>query len=637
MQSIASSPSDQGVMTMLAGYRTLLLASTSLALLAGCGSSSYSSNQGTATAAGSPVPTGGVGTAAPGYGGSSAPAGTDDQVVATPSTAVLATAVGARQTLSITFASSDGRPMLGFDSSATLATLPPGWSGPARFACATVSTGSGCVLNLTYAPVVVGNGTLTINYVVVDNAGLAKTDGSLDVDFTATVHDNVVAAASPSGQISAAVGAGAQPVSVNFTTDDGNAATNLVLTTDLSALPPGWVSAQSSFSCAIVSTGSGCQLALSYAETTSTAGVLTLNYTYVDDSGAPEAGTLSIPYVSTTANDVVATASPPGQIIAVQKGGGQAVPVSFTTDDGKPATHLLVTSNLQALPAGWRAASTHFSCNSVSTGNGCQLPLKYAPSTLGGGTLSLNYAYTDDAGTAKNGMLNIGYAATTNDNVVGTAAPAGQVNAIVGSGIHPTTVTFTTDDGRAATDLQVTSGLSTLPAGWTSTAGAFGCSAIDALTVCALPLTYAPAAAGSGSLALGYSYKNNEGESKTGTVNIAYRATTDDNIVATPSPNSLAVSSGSSTNVAVTFTTDDGAAASALSITTALDALPAGWSTASTSFGCGVVNVGTGCVLPLVYTPTTADSGTLSLQFSYLNDSGISKSGTVSVPYTASP
>jgi hypothetical protein len=614
-------------------YRALLLACTSLALMSGCGSSSYSSSQGPVTVTG--VPTAGGGTANPGFGGSAATPGTDDTVAATPSTAVLATAVGANRTLSITFASSDGRPMTGFDSSETLGMLPAGWSGPARFACTTVSTGSGCVLNLTYAPTAVASGTLTIRYVVVDNAGLARTDGSLNVDYTATLHDNVVATASPSGEISAAVGAGGQPVNVNFTTDDGNPATNLMLTTDLTALPAGWTSAQSNFSCAIISTGSGCQLALSYAATASTGGVLTLNYTYLDDYGAPESGTLSIPYASTTANNVVATASPSGQIIAVQKGGGQAVPVTFTSDDGKSATHLLVTSNLQALPAGWRTASTHFSCDSVSTGNGCQLPLNFAPTALGSGTLTLNYAYTDDAGTAKTGLLDIAYAATTNDNVVGTASPAGQVNAIVGSGTHPTTVTFTTDDGRAATALQLTSDLGALPAGWTSAVGSFGCSGIDAAGICALQLTYAPAAPGSGSLALGYAYKNNAGEAKSGTVNIAYRATTDNNIVAALSPNPVAAIVGSPTGASITFTTDDGNPASVFSITTALDTLPTGWSAASSSFGCSAVSVGTGCVLSLVYAPAMAESGSLILQFSYLNDSGLLKTGTVLIVYTA--
>jgi hypothetical protein len=622
---------------MLTGSRTLLFAWVSLALLSGCGAGSSTVSQGTLTASGNPVPPGGGGTANPGYTGSAALVGTDDVVVATPSTAVLTAAIGASRTLSITFASSDGRPMTGFDSSETLGTLPAGWSGPGRFACAAVSTGSGCVLNLTYTPLAVASGSLTIRYVVVDNAGLPKTDGSLNVDYAATIHDNVVATASPSGEISAAADADALPVSVNFTTDNGNAATSLMLTTDLTALPPGWTSAQSSFACAIVSTGSGCQLALSYSGAASTAGTLTLNYSYVDDSGAPETGTLSIPYVSTTANNVIATASPPGQIVAVRAGGGQAVPITFTTDDGKRATQLLVTSNLQTLPAGWRAASPHFSCASVSTGSGCRLPLTYAPAVLGSGTLTLNYMYIDDTGTPKTGMLNIGYAATTNDNVVGTASPAGQVNAIVGLGTVPTTVTFTTDDGRAATALQLTSDLSALPAGWTSAVGSFGCSGIDAVTLCALPLTYAPPAAGSGSLSLAYSYKNNAGESKTGTVNIAYRATTDDNILASPSSNSLAVITGSSNPVTVTFTTDDGYDASVLSITTALDSLPAGWSAASGSFGCSVVNVGTGCLLSLVYAPMIADAGTLNLQFSYVNNSGLSKLGMVSIGYTAGP
>jgi hypothetical protein len=74
-----------------------------------------------------------------------------------------------------------------------------------------------------------------------------------------------------------------------------------------------------------------------------------------------------------------------------------------------------------------------------------------------------------------------------------------------------------------------------------------------------------------------------------------------------------------------------------LSITTALDSLPAGWSAASSSFGCGVVNVGTGCLLSLVYAPTIADAGTLTLQFDYLNDSGLPQSGTVLIGYTAGP
>jgi hypothetical protein len=614
--------------------RSLLVGCIALALLSGCGSSSNGSSRGSAAPSSTAPATGTGATGNVGFSGGSTRSGTDDLVVATPSSDVVSVVIGARRTLSIAFVSSDGRPMSGFAISGTLGTLPTGWTGPSSFSCASVDTGSGCVLNLTYAPVAVGGGTLTVNYVVIDNAAMPRTDGSLTIAYAATAHDNVVATASPSGQIDAVAGTGSSSVSVNFTTDDGNAATQLALTTDLTALPPGWTSTSSSFTCAIVSTGNGCQLALTYAAMTPGGGTLTLNFSYTDDSGAAKTGTLNIPYFTTSPNNVVATASPAGQIIAVQKTGGQAVPVTFTTDDGKPATHLYVISNLTALPAGWSSAASNFSCGSVSTGNGCQLPLTYAPPALASGTLALSYAYTDGTGMAKTGMLNIEYAATTNDNVVGTASPAGQINAVVGLGTQAVAVTFTTDDGRPATALQLTSSLTALPAGWSSSAGSFGCSGLNVGGLCQLPLTYAPTAAGSGTLSLSFSYKNNAGEPKTGTVNIAYRATTDDNVVWTPNPSLLAARTGGSTNVTVAFTTDDGNPASALSVTSALTSLPAGWSSASNSFGCTSVS-GTGCVLSLTYAPTVAASGTLSLGFSYANDSGFLKTGTVSIAYNA--
>jgi hypothetical protein len=476
---------------------------------------------------------------------------------------------------------------------------------------------------------------LAVHFVVIDGSGLPRTDGSLTIAYAATTNNNVIATVSPSGQIDAVVGRGASSVNVNFITDDGDAATDLTLTTDLASLPPGWTSTLPNLSCAIVSTGSGCQLALTYTPVSGAGGTLTLNYAYTDDSGEAKTGTLNIPYFSASSNDVVATASPAGQIIAVQKTGRQAVPVTFTTDDGKPATKLYVVSDLTALPAGWSSASSSFSCGSVGTGNGCQLGLTYAPAALAGGTLALRYGYTDGAGAAKTGLLDIAYAATTNDNVVGTASPAGQINAIVGSGTQALAITFTTDDGRPATALQLTSDLSALPAGWSSAVGSFACSGLNADNVCQLALTYAPAAADNGTVPLQYSYKNNAGESKTGTVSIAYRATTDDNIVGTPNPSALGVRTGSSTNVAVTFTTDDGNPASGLVVTSALGSLPAGWSSAPNSLSCATISTGSGCMLSLTYAPTVAAAGTLTLAFSYANDSGFLKTGTVSIPYSA--
>jgi len=619
-------------------HRSLLLGAFFLQLLSGCGSSSLSNTYGSATGPGSGTgSTGGGGAPGSIYVGGSGISGTDDAIVATSSVAgTVSGVVGASQTVSVTFTSSDGRPISGFAISGS--TLPVGWSGQSPFGCASVSTGSGCVLNLTFAPTAIGSGTLTLECVFVDNADVARTPGTcLTIAYVATTPNNVIATASPTGQINAAVGAGSQTVSVNFTTDDGNAATGLTLTTTMTGLPPGWTSRPSTLSCAIVSAGSGCQLNLTYAPTTAGSGTLTLDYNYTDDSGAARSGALNIPYSTVTSNNVVATASPANQINAVEKTGAQAVSVTFTTDDGTPASALKLTSDLTVLPPGWSSTSSSFSCASVSTGNGCQLHLTYAPTALTSGTLTLTYGYSDASGMARTGLLNIAYAATTNDNVIGTAAPSGQINAVVGSGSQPVTVTFTTDDGRPATALMLTSSLAALPAGWSSTATSFACSGLSTGNGCQLSLIYSPALAGSGTLTLSYSYQNNAGESKTGSVNIAYRATTHDNIVGNPTPSPVAVVIGGSATVNVTFTTDDGNPASALAVTSGLGTLPSGWASASGSFTCSTVSTGAGCQLALTYTPTAVASGMLALTYSYADDSGTAKTGSVSIPYAAMP
>jgi hypothetical protein len=485
----------------------------------------------------------------------------------------------------------------------------------------------------------VDSGTLTINYVFVDNATTPTTGGSVTLTYAATTYNNVVATASPSGQINGVVGGGNQSVSVSFTTDDGNAATGLSLTTSLAALPQGWSSTTASFSCAIVSTGSGCQLPLTFTPTAGASGTLALTYGYTDDSGASRTGVLNIPYSTVANNSVVATASPSGEIVAVETTGSQAVAVTFNTDDGQPATAFYLTSDLTALPAGWSSASKTLSCSSVSTGNGCQLQLTYAPTALTSGTLTLNYAYTNAAGTASTGSLNVTYAATTNDNAVATVSPTGQINAVLGQGSQPVSVTFTTDDGRPATALQLTSSLSALPAGWSSTATTFSCNGFSSGNGCQLPLTYAPTLLGSGTLMLNFTYLNNAGESKTGAVSIAYRATANNTIVGTSSQTSLAVVTGSITPITVTFTTNDGNPATGLLLTSSLTTgLPSGWSSTAGSFSCSSVSTGATCQLSLTYAPTIPTmlaSNTLSLAYSYNNNSGMPETGMVSISYVA--
>jgi hypothetical protein len=294
---------------------------------------------------------------------------------------------------------------------------------------------------------------------------------------------------------------------------------------------------------------------------------------------------------------------------------------------------LQVTTNLAALPTGWSSAAPSLSCTSVSSGNGCALSLTYNPPGAGAGTLTLNYAYKNNAGQMRTGSLNIPYRATTDDTVAGAPNPS-PISVITGSS-GGVTVTFTTDDGNPASALSITSGLNPLLAGWSSTATTFSCATVSAGTPCQLPLTYTPSGYGSGTLSLGYSYTNDAGIAKTGTVNIGYQGTTDDTVGGAVSPSPVAVVHGTVNPVTVTFTTSDGNPASMLAITSGLGALPADWSGPAT-FTCGSVSTGTGCQLSLSYQPTAPETpGPITLNFSYTNDAGIVKTGSVTINYSA--
>jgi hypothetical protein len=557
-----------------------------------------------------------------------------DTVNATPSVAgTVAVIPGAKQTITVAFTSADGRQISGLGLSNT--TLPADWSGPGDFTCSVTSSGNDCVLTLTYAPTAAETGTLNIGYVYAGDPN-APAVVTLNIPYAATASDNVVATPMPIGQITAASGSGSQAVSVNFTTDDGNAATDLTLVSNLSALPAGWSTSTPGFSCAILSNGSGCQLVLNYAPQKAGSGTVTLNYTYTDHSGTARTGAVNLPYSTAVDGNVVATVSPTGQINAIQKTGSQPVTVTFTTDDGQSAGDLTLFSPLTSLPADWSSSTSDFTCGTISTGSGCQLHLSYAPTTLSSGTVQLEYGYTAASGAFTTGFVNIPYAATTNDNVVATASPIGPIAAIVGETNPNVAVTFTTDDTRTATALQLTTDLTRLPAGWASTAGSsFSCAGVNGGSTCQLPLTYTPTAAASGTLTLRYTYLDNAGEVKSGSLNIPYRATTDDSIVATPAPPSLVAVAGSSSSLTVSFATDDGNPASALSVTSGLSSLPNGLSSTASGFVCASVSAGTPCQFTLNYAPTAAASGTLTLSYTYLNDSGLAKSGSLNVPFSA--
>lgn len=604
-----------------------------VALLAGCNIDVVSLGSGAAnsvTTGSGASGGGGSGTVGLTTGGAATPA--TDSVNATPSiVGTVSVMTGTSQTITVAFTSADARPISGLALSST--TLPPDWSGPSGFTCTVAGSGNNCVLTLTYAPKVLETGILTIGYVYVGDE-VAPPGASISIPYAATTSDNVVATAAPIGQINAAVGSGNQSVTVNFTTDDGNAATGLTMLSNLASLPAGWSAVTPGFSCAVVSNGSGCQLVLNYTPKAAASGTLMLSYGYTDAAGAARTGAINLPYASTVNGNVAAGVSPAGQVNAIQNTGTQAVNITFTTDNGSAAHDLVLLSPASSLPAGWSGPVGGFTCGSVSAGNGCQLTLTYTPKALTSGTVSLDYGYVSPGGAFTTGSVDIPYAATTSDNVVAAAAPSGQINAIVGELTAGVLVTFTTDDARTATALQVTANLAALPAGWASADGSFSCAGVAGGTTCQLPLTYTPAAAASGTLTLGYRYQDNAGQPKTGSLNVPYRATTDDSVVGTAAPGTLAVVTGTSTPLTVTFASDDGNPASALSVTSGLAALPAGWSSAADSLTCSSVSAGTICQLALTYQPTIADGGTLTLGFTYTNDSGTVKTGTVMIAYS---
>jgi len=562
------------------------------------------------------------------------PVATPNTVIATSSVSGTVTvASGGTQTVTATFTASDSQGATRLAVTSGLGSLPFGWTAPASFSCERVGTGSGCVLNLVFAPQGATNGTLRLGYVYTDATGVGRT-GTLTFAYLSTSENNVTGTASPAGQIVARARGGDQSVTITFTTDDGRPASNLAVSTDLSALPVGWHSVMTTFACETVSVGNGCQLTLDYAPTAVNSGILTLAFKYTDNSGAEKSGSAAVSYVSSSDNNIVGAVAPSGQITALV-GAAQAVVVTFTTDDGAPASAFSITSSVSALPSGWNSAATSLACASVATGNGCELVLTYTPTTVAAGTLQIIYGYTNDAGIAKTGTVNIPYAASVHDNVSAMVAPSGQVNAVVGAGNQAVSVTFDTDDGAIATGLTLDTSPASLPSGWSAPAPIFTCSTVSSGNGCMLGLNYSPSAIASGTLSLGYSYTDNAGTAKTDTVSIPYATTAHDNVVGAAAPSGpIDLTTNSTETVAITFATDDGNIASGLSVTSGLSTLPTGW-TGPAAFSCSTLSTGTGCQLSLTYAPTAADSGTVTLAFGYTDNAGAAKTGSVNIAFSA--
>ena len=371
---------------MLSGHRWLLLGVLSLPVLAACGSTSMGSESGSIA----PTPTGVTMPAAPVTPPKAAPVGsgvtgTDNLVSATASVGALSVAVGASQTINVTFTSADGLTLTGFSVYGGLGTLPADWSAQSNLTCAAVGPGNGCVLTLTYAPTAIETGTLTLDCVYVDNAGLPRTPGPcLTLSYASSATNNVVASVSPSGEIDAALGGSKRSVNVSFSTDDGNAATSLNVTP---GRPAGGVEQH----------GAGIGVHRRQhrqrlpAAVELCAGGRGQRHAHIElhlrrrfRRGAQRRAQHSLRHDYATARSTTVCLRP-ARSMPANMGGTQAVAVTFTAEDGGTADGLSVLTDLTKLPPGWSSTATAFGCASVSTGNGCQLQLKYAPTALTAG------------------------------------------------------------------------------------------------------------------------------------------------------------------------------------------------------------------------------------------------------------
>ena len=83
----------------------------------------------------------------------------------TPAGQIVAVIGGTGQTVKVDFTTDDSNPASNLAvTPANLTSLPAGWTGPATFTCATVSTGNGCELSLTYLPTLSGSGTVDLEF-----------------------------------------------------------------------------------------------------------------------------------------------------------------------------------------------------------------------------------------------------------------------------------------------------------------------------------------------------------------------------------------------------------------------------------------------------------------------------------------
>lgn len=196
--------------------------------------------------------------------------------------------------------------------------------------------------------------------------------------------------------------------------------------------------------------------------------------------------------------------------------------------------------NLQDLLAANPAWSLveDFNCQTLDADNPCKLSLEYAPTSLQhSGQLVINYSYDANNSTQKNtlqrstlststttGSTTLSYSATSTNNVNAIITPVPQIQELVGL-TQEVAIAFTPDNQQSASNLQITTGLSTLAANNSGWKGPPTFSCTNFKNSCILNLTYAPTSSSQkGTVNLSYSYTSSDGTTNTANIAIPYSA-----------------------------------------------------------------------------------------------------------------
>lgn len=346
-------------------------------------------------------------------------------------------------------------------------------------------------------------------------------------------------------------------------------------------------------------------------------------------------GAISVPAapVPTTAANAVFVANPDEGEILAYVGQPRTFILEFRASEGLASG---LTLALPPIP-GWQGAGAPLNCASVDTTGTCRLQAIYTPTAPAASSdMRFSYVYTDDAGAAREGAYTLAYRVLPANSVVTSQRPEGVLRGIVGR-TAPVTLEFESSDGEPAASLKVTTRLAALPAGWASEQPEFGCSAVGRGQACRLALAYSPVVpVDESALELAYSYVDSSGASRSGTARLDYSAALAGSVYASlDASDPLLVRPGERREITVRFGTTNGVRASALRLSTD-PANKAGWSVRPDWQGCANVEGSGSCNLTLVFAPSAAlGPDTLSLAYTYTDNLGEARSGSVDIAYSS--